>query len=173
NRSSRTPAIVISTHTTGLAVIRALGKEGVPVYAMHYDDADIGLASKYLEERIPAPHPEKREEEFIGLLLDQAPALAGALVIPCSDAALKVVSRNKAALEPAYRVACPDWEIARRFLDKKYTYELAYAIGVPAPRTHLLRSFEDVERLGRAVDYPCLLKPCQGHLYFALFREKM
>ncbi len=173
NRSNRTPAIVISTHTTGLAVIRALGRQGVPVFAMHYDDADIGLVSKYVQERIPAPHPEKSEEEFIGLLLDRAATLGGGLVIPCSEAALGAVSRNKTALQEVYRVACPEWEVTRRFLDKKHTYELAHAVGVPAPRTHLLRSFEDVERFGRTVEYPCLLKPSQSHLYFALFREKM
>lgn len=172
-RACSTPAIVISTHTTGLAVIRALGREGVPVIAMYYDDADIGCVSRYVQERILVPHPEKSEEGFIKVLLDRGRTSKGSLVVPCSDAALAAVSRNRAALQEIHRVACPEWEVTKRFLDKKYTYELADQIGVPAPRTVLLRSMEDVEKHGRAIEYPCLLKPSQGHRYFDLFRVKM
>ena len=33
-------AIVLSTHTMGLGVIRSLGEKGVPIIAVYYDRAD-------------------------------------------------------------------------------------------------------------------------------------
>lgn len=168
------PAVVISAHTTGLAVIRALGERGVPVYALCYDPADIGCASKYVKRAIAVPHPETDEEGFLEVLRDRAAELAGGLLIPCSDAALSILASHKQELEAGgYTVACPELPITRRFLDKKYTYALAGAVGVPAPRTFVLRSMDDLEEHLPAFDYPCLLKPSQGHRYFDIFKEKM
>lgn len=167
------PAIVISSDTTGLAVIRSLGRRGVPVVALYYDANNHGYVSRYVRERGRVPHPERREEEFVRALLDGAPRWEGGVLFPCSDAALATVSRYKASLASHYRVACPEWQIAQAFLDKKHTYELARSIGVPAPRTIVLRSMEDVEKHGPGAEYPCLVKPSQGHRYFELFRTKM
>jgi hypothetical protein len=40
------PAVVLSTHNTGLAVIRALGENGVPIIAVHYQNRDMGYVSR-------------------------------------------------------------------------------------------------------------------------------
>ncbi len=55
--------------------------------------------------------------------------------------------------------------MTEQFIDKKRTYALADAIGVPAPKTMVPHSAEDVEEYGRTIDYPCLVKPCQSHRY--------
>ena len=57
------PAIVLGSHVMGLAVTRALGTMGVPVVVLVYDEREeMGYVSKYVKERIPAPHPEKAED---------------------------------------------------------------------------------------------------------------
>ncbi len=166
------PAVVLSTYTMGLGVIRSLGSMGVPVVAVQYDDRDMGFASTYVRERIRAPHPETDEEAFIELLIDRAPRERAPL-IPASDAALAAVSRNKERLDQRYVVAATEWSITRRFIEKRHTYALAQEIGVPAPKTVVPRSIEDAERYARAALYPCLVKPSQGHLYKARFGTKM
>ncbi len=168
------PAIVLGSHTMGLAVIRALGIMGVPIVAIVYNEKeDMGYVSKYVTERIPAPHPEKSEDQFIDVLVKCADRLGGSLVIPTSDETLVAVSRHKTLLERHYRVACTEWNITEQFIDKKRTYALADAIGVPAPKTTIPHSAEDVERYSRTIDYPCLVKPCQSHSYFDRFKRKM
>lgn len=167
------PAIVLSTHTMGLGVIRALGIMGVPVIAVYYDDSDMGYVSKYVEESIYAPHPEKFKDQFVDLLIENASRFDGSLLIPADDATLVTVSRQKSRLERYYTVACTEWEVTKKFIDKKHTYALADAIGVPAPRTMVPQSIEDVERYHQMIQYPCLVKPSQGHRYFDLFRQKM
>ena len=97
----------------------------------------------------------------------------GSLLAPTSDATLAAISRHKSTLERHYVVGCTDWEITKLYLEKKYTYELAEKVGVPAPKTTVPHSIEDVERYAETVQYPCLVKPCQGHQYFEVFRTKM
>lgn len=167
------PAIVLGTHTMGLGVIRALGIMGVPLIAVHYDDRDMGYVSKFVKERIRAPHPEESEEQFVDLLMESGRRLRGSVVIPVSDETLVTVSRHKSVLERQYIVACTEWGITKQFIDKKYTYALADAIGVPAPRTIVPGCVDEVETYAQGIRYPCLVKPSQSHRYYALFNEKM
>jgi D-aspartate ligase len=167
------PAIVISTYTMGLGVIRALGKMGVPVIAMVYDHRDMGYVSRYVDQCIRVPHPAESEEQFMEALIDNAESCEQGLLIPCSDAALAAVSRHKACLEQHYVVGCTEWAITEQYIDKKRTYALGEAIGVPVPKTIVPHSVEDVEQYGAAIEFPCLVKPCQSHLFYAKFKQKM
>jgi D-aspartate ligase len=168
------PAIVIGGHVMGLAVIRALGKMGVPVVVVVYNkNEEMGYVSKYVVEKILAPHPEKSENEFIDVLVKLAARLNGGLLIPTSDETLGAISRHKTLLENHYLVACTEWNITEQFIDKKYTYALAEEIGVPAPKTTIPHSIEDVERYSETVQFPCLVKPCKSHTFFDRYKRKM
>lgn len=168
-----TPAIVLSSHTSGLGVIRALGVKGVPVVSVFYDKNDMGYVSKYVKERVLVPHPERYEEQFIGQLIDYAKKNGKGLVIPADDATLSVVSRHKSALEKYHIVACPDWSITDRIIDKKYTYALAERIGIPLPKTIVPQSLREAEQYSKDIQYPCIVKPCESHRYYEVFRKKM
>lgn len=168
------PAIVLGTHTMGLGVIRALGSMGVPIVAIYYDHhKDIGYVSKYVKHKVYVPHPEQAEGEFLAQLIELAPRFGGGLLIPASDETLVAVSRHKDLLARHYVVACAEWDITRRLIDKKYSYALAESIGIAVPKTFTPQSLEDVKSYGKTIEYPCLVKPCQSHLFFARFGRKM
>jgi predicted ATP-grasp superfamily ATP-dependent carboligase len=167
------PALVLSTGTAALGVIRSLGRRGVPVIALYQDRGEVGWVSRWVHEAIQAPHPEHEEPALLELLLGLAPRFGGGVLMPCSDGFLGAVSRHKAELARHYHVACPDPEIAKTVLEKSLTYRAASAAGVPTPRTAVLESAEQVEREGRAVSFPCLVKPVKGHEYYARFQKKM
>jgi len=146
---------------------------GVPVIAVCYDKQDMGYVSRYVKETIFAPATDKLEDQFVDVLVKAADRFGGGMLIPANDATLVAVSRHKSLLEHYYTVACTDWEITEKVIDKKYTYALADAIGVPAPKRVVPQSVEDVKLFAQTAQYPCLVKPTQVHLYYALFREKM
>ena len=166
-------AIVIGTHTMGLGVIRALGSMGVPIIAMYYREDDMGFVSKYVQESIHIPHPESETARFIECLVDLASRVPGSPLFPVSDESLKIVSTNKPVLENYYTVACADWEIIQKLLEKNFTYDLARSIGVPIPRTSTPASMDEVIAFGKDLDYPCLVKPVESHRYYSLFRRKI
>ncbi len=168
-----TPAVVLSTHTMGLGVIRSLGSKGIPIIAVFYEKKDMGQVSKYVKKSIQAPHPEESEDQFINLLIDHAKYSGRGVLIPADDATLVTVSRNKTLLEQYYTVACTDWNITEQFLDKSNTYNLAEQIGVPAPKTIIPKSINDLEVNRDNIKFPCLIKPFYSHRYFGRFGEKM
>lgn len=167
------PAIVLSGHTMGLGVARALGTMGVTVVLVHYDERDMAHVSKYVAATVRSPHPEKEREEFIGLLQDVARRFNGGVLMPASDESLTVIAQNKGLLEKQYIVACPEWEIVRRCIDKKLTYALAEAHGVPSPKTILPQSRAEVLDYAERAEFPCLVKPSQSHLFYDRFKQKM
>jgi predicted ATP-grasp superfamily ATP-dependent carboligase/2-polyprenyl-3-methyl-5-hydroxy-6-metoxy-1,4-benzoquinol methylase len=129
--------------------------------------------SRYVKEVIRVPHPEKHEEEFVDAVLQQKGRFAGCFLVPGSDETLAVVARHKTRLAEHFVVACPEWEIVSRYIEKKHTYRLAEAFGVPVPKTVVPASAEDVERYAAGIEFPCLVKPSQSHLFYPLFKTKM
>lgn len=167
------PAIVLSSYTMGLGVIRALGRMGVPIVAVYYDKKDMGYVSKYVKEKIQSPHPERAESDFVDLLVKLADRYKGSFLVPSSDATLATVSQHKALLEQYYTVGCTEWPITEQYIDKKCTYALADSVGVPAPKTVVPHSTGDVEQYAQTIEFPCLVKPTHSHRYYAKFKTKM
>ncbi|MGB5633125.1 MAG: hypothetical protein WBM86_10155 [Waterburya sp.] len=113
------PAIVLGGHTMALGVVRALGSMGVPVIILHYDRRDMAHVSKYITSSILTPDPEKSEEQFIQVLIEQGERIGSGVLFPVSDETVVAVARNKDKLEQYFSVACPPWDIVRQFIEKK------------------------------------------------------
>jgi D-aspartate ligase len=170
---ARTPAVVVSGHTMALAVVRSLGEAGVPVAVLHYDDRDMAQASRYAVADVRLPHPLADEGRFVERLFELGRRFPGAMLIPASDESTVAIARHKQQLQERYLVACPEWEIVERFIDKAATATLADANGVPAPRTLVPRSEEELEELATEIGFPLLLKPSESHLFYERFTRKM
>ncbi|SDD95628.1 Predicted ATP-dependent carboligase, ATP-grasp superfamily [Pricia antarctica] len=167
------PAYVLSGQQPALGVVRALGVMGVPIVVLHYKDEDVAYLSKYVTHSVASPHPETHEKEFIELLLKSAAQFGDGILYPASDETLVAVVKNKEILEKHFNVPSPDWDVVQKFIEKKYTYAIADENGIPAPKTITPSCLEDVLRYAEQVDFPCLVKPSQSHLFFDHFKRKM
>jgi D-aspartate ligase len=172
-RQTGPPAIVLGGYVAGLGVIRGLGAMGVPTVAVWSFKHEVARLSSHARISVEAPHPERAEEDYIGLLVGLAERMEGGLLVPTSDATLGVVARHKELLERHYEVACVDWETANRFLDKGHTYQLARRLGIEIPGTIEFGSAEEMEAAGPGLAYPCVVKPRHSHRYFERFGSKM
>lgn len=167
------PAAIVGSHTTGLGVIRALGTQGIPIIVYYYDKNDMGHVSKYVRSKFFVPHPEHYEDQFINKIISLAVDGERPILVPTDDSTLKSISKNKDVLDEYYRVACSGWEITQKVINKKYTYELAERERIALPNTHVLARRADLEECGQRIGFPCIVKPCQSHLYTEKFRKKM
>jgi predicted ATP-grasp superfamily ATP-dependent carboligase len=156
-----------------MGTIRCFGAAGIPVVNVYYADSDFAQTSRYVRHRIRSPHPERDEPGFIDTLVDCARRFGRCMVVPANDATLGVVSRRKRELEAHHVVAAADWSIIEKVIDKKHTYALAHALGLPAPRTENPESRQDLERIGATFLFPCLVKPRESHRYAEIFRTKV
>jgi D-aspartate ligase len=166
-------AIVVSGHTMALAVVRALGEEGVPVVVGHYDERDVAQRSRYAKGELRLPDPEDDEGAFVRALLAEADRYAGSVLIPASDESLVALSRHKTVLAEGYIVACPDWPATRDIIDKARTYAIAEAHGVAAPRTIVPAAAAELEDAAEQIGFPLLVKPKESHLFYSHFKRKM
>jgi len=169
---SRT-VIVVYSHIVGLAVIRALGRRGIPVVVLHYLPVEMGYVSKHVRQHFRITSPQVDEEAFVADILGLDGRFAGSLIIPTDDYTVVALSRNKTRLEPRYRVAVEDWDIVRRMIRKQHTYELAEEVGVPYPKMAVCETPDDIDARIGEFRFPCLLKPCEGHRFYDIFRKKV
>lgn len=167
------PALVLSSGAAGLAVVRGLGERKVPVVVVHWDEGDLGAASRHTVGTVLVPEPERRDDAFVEALLALAERFSNAVVVPTSDDAVKDVARRRDDLSRHYSVACPPWSVVERFVDKRHTYAIAERAGVAIPRTLVPERLEDLDAFDAEVEYPCLVKPRESHLYSAAFGRKM
>jgi predicted ATP-grasp superfamily ATP-dependent carboligase len=165
------PAVVLSGVTNSVGVVRALGSANIPVVTVSEAGTDLASSSKHVRKRLVAPNPQDDEAQYVKLLMEQR-ALEGGLLIPTSDSTLVAVARNKSELQKHYVVACPDWEVVERYIDKNITYELAKSAGVPTPRTFEVGAEQQAMDCGD-IQYPCLVKPNVSHLFSKRFGTKM
>lgn len=167
------PAYIISGQQPSLGVVRSLGKMDVPVILLYYYDYDFAQYSRYITKRVSISHPENFVKEFIEQLLINVERYGTGVLFPVSDEAVVAVSKNKKILDRYFKVACTDWEVTQKFIEKKYTYALADKNRIPAPKTIIPRNISDVENYSKQIQFPCLVKPSQSHLFFDHFQKKM
>ncbi len=167
------PILIVGAHTMGLAVIRAFSGMNIERIVISYDKNDMGRVSRYVTRLLDSPHPQMEPNKFIEFLEELAIKYRGSMILPASDASLSTISKNKKVLDNYYIVGCPEWDIVESLIDKKKTYLLAERAGIPIPKTAQPKSDSDLEECLNGIGFPCLVKPCQSHLYFACFHTKM
>lgn len=165
-------AIVVGCNVNGLGVIRSLGLKNFRITALYYDRLDFAHASKYVFEKIIIPNPGAEEEKFVDFLIRNSGKWRDALLIETNDEALIAVSKNKEKLEKHFKIATPEWEVLRRFIEKPETYRLAEKCGVPYPKTFLPRTLDELNKIKDEIAYPCLLKPVLSHEFMSTFKSK-
>jgi D-aspartate ligase len=170
--TEKTKAMVFNCYVGGLAVIRSLGRRGIPVVAVDYSRDAIGFSSRYTYESVIAPHPETDEDGFVEFLIEGASKWAGSILIPAHDFELAAFSHYKEELSRHYILPVPAWKDTKNIVDKKGTYEIAARLGIPIPKTLPINSISPMEVLKDSIDYPCLLKPRKGYEFLPKAKRK-
>src|SRR4030043_194708 len=131
----KTGVIVFGGGSTGLGVIRSLGRRGIPVIAADYNKHSIAFSSKYVRERILLPGPEAPPGAIASILLNNSERLKNSILIAASDHLLIALSQNKDELSKHYTVALADWSVIEKCLNKGMTYQVCVDAGVPTSRS--------------------------------------
>jgi len=158
------PAVVFGQLHAGLALTRALGRDGVPVHGIAFDEREFGLRSRYLRSKQLAGS----DEDVLELLrsLPERPVL-----FPERDENVAFVLRNWDTVHELADVPLPDDpEIVLRLRRKERLPAEGAAAGVPAPGTVLARDEDAIRAAG--LKTPLLVKPAEGQEFALAFGEK-
>lgn len=165
------PAYVLGGYEAGLAVIRSLGRAGVPVVAVVSSVHERAQHSRHARATVRSPDPADQARDYVDLLLGLA-ARPGVL-IPTTDESLEAVAAHRDELATRHLVACPTHAAAQLFLDKEGTSDAAAKAEVDAPRTASPASPAELAALLPELRFPCLVKPRESYRYNRAFGVKM
>jgi D-aspartate ligase len=164
-RRSQTPgAVVVGGDYQGLAIVRSLGRRGVPVWVVD-DEFSIARASRYCS-RFMRVASLRDDGAAVRAVLDAGKTrdLDGWVLYPTRDETVAAFARNRDELLERFRVPTPGWHTIRYADDKRNTYSLAEQLGIPAPRTWVPAGPDDL----RAIDPepPLVIKPAIKENFF-------
>ena len=153
-----TGAVVTGASYRALAVVRSLGRRGVPVRVVRSDEHAVASSSRYAGPRLHWP-AEGDDDARVAFLIELADRdrLDGWVLIPTHDEEAALIARNHDALGRRFRLTTPPWEVLRAAYDKRRTHELAARLGLAQPWTIFPAGPPDLERAdGR---FPVVIKP--------------
>lgn len=151
-------AVVIGlASVTGLQTARLLAERGVGVIGIVGDRRHFGARTRVCEQILEA---DVHGDGFLDVLESIGPRLdERAVLYPCTDQAVLVVSAHRARLHSWYHVVLPADSVVQTLTRKATFYACAQQLGLPVPVTFTLHGRADAERASEALPYPSVLKP--------------
>jgi D-aspartate ligase len=161
------PAVVYGLLHAGLAIVRSLGRDGVPVEGIARQRYEFGLRSRYLRRRTMAP-----DDDGVLEALRHAAAQGERPVLFLErDENVDTVLRRWDEVRAVADVPLPDDpEAVRRLRRKDLLPEVAAEAGIASPHTFRAETAEEL--LDARLEPPLLVKPLEGQQFAAALGEK-
>jgi predicted ATP-grasp superfamily ATP-dependent carboligase len=151
-------AVVVGLDTlNGIQSVRILSRHKIPIIAIAKDPAHHGCRTRLCERII---YTNTTGPELVQTLVELGPELKEkAVLYPCADMNVLMISRHRQELEPWYHIILPAPEVIETLMNKLNFYAFAQENGFPIPQTRYLNSQEDADRAAAELTFPCVLKP--------------
>ena len=140
------PALVFGAHITGLAVLRAFGRSGVPVYSVGRDHT-LTSRSRWYRPAPGAEIDETSDADRVAAYLQLLP-FAQTVLFPCSDQWALAIASLPPEVTTSHAVTVAPVEVLRVLIDKERFAQAVAQCDVPAPRVlgmSTLDSLDDSE----------------------------
>lgn len=142
---------------TGLQAARILAQRGVPVIGIARDKAHYCSRTRVCDRIIAADTGSEaviQALETLGKELNDK-----AVLYPCTDMSVLLISRNRHRLFEHYHISLPEAEVVEMLMDKISFCHYAQKEGLPIPGTFFLSNSADAERAAKQLTFPCIVKP--------------
>jgi predicted ATP-grasp superfamily ATP-dependent carboligase len=151
-------AVVVGLDTlVGIQTVRILARHKIPVIALAKDPTHHGCRTRLCERII---FTNTTGEGLIQTLVDLGSGFKQkAVLIPCADMNVLLVSRNRQELLPWYHIVLPAAEVVETLMNKQSFYTFAQNNGFQIPQTRYVGNREEAERAAEELTFPCVLKP--------------
>jgi D-aspartate ligase len=160
-------AVLLGSDFKALGVVRSLGRRGIPSVVIDNTPRSAWF-SRYVIKRLPW-EGQMEGDAFLSFLLQLAKdhGLDRWILFPLQDEVVEFVSRNTQELAKVYQLVTQSWDVIQWANDKRCTYRMAEALGVPYPKTCYPASEADLAT--QEIVYPAIIKPAISvHLQYAV-----
>ena len=152
------PALVpAAENETSLAVIRSLGRQGIPIVASANTTIAKGLWSKYVKHRLKQP-PRGNPQDTVDWLVQGARKNLFKVFLPTGDYYVWLASHYSEILSEYMRIPVASKEVNDKTILKEETYKSCERYGIPYPKTYFIKSMDEVYDLADRLKYPVIIK---------------
>lgn len=169
DRRHAVPVLILGGGITALGAMRCLGRRGVPLYVA---GSRVGLITRSRWYRVlPEEGPNEFSEQDLGYRLEQL-TIRRMVLLPCSDAWVMAVSQLKPELATRFSSSVAPPETLQQMVDKEFFAETLVRLGLPHPRTVVLRESGALEAVPEDQLQGCFLKPNQSTVFAQCYGVK-
>ncbi len=150
-------ALVMGANYRALAIVRSLGRRGIPVWVLNQDSHMLARLSRYTRRSLPWPPGDRNSQAEYLLSLAEKYQLGGAMLLPTNDEGVILIAENHSLLSRQFSLTTPPWEALRYACNKRLMYEMAQNIGIHQPRTFFPRNSDELHSI--ECQFPVIIKP--------------
>jgi len=144
-------------HINGIQTVRLLANHRIPIIGIAKDPDHYCVRTRLCEKIL---FTDTSSEALIDSLVQIGPTLGQkAVLYPCTDAIVSLVSMFRERLEPWYHIILPEHETVEMLMDKTQFYDFAEKNGFPVSRTLFIHNRDEAEKLALEFNFPCIVKP--------------
>lgn len=141
----------------GLQTARLLAQRKVPVIAVASSRDHYACRTNTCKKILFA---DTKTDELIRLLANLGPQFEQkAVLFPCEDMGVLLISRHRRMLDQWYHIVLPSEDVLEMMVDKIAFCAFAEKEGFPIPRTFYIHSRTELAQAVRDLTFPCILKP--------------
>lgn len=168
-------AVVLGTnYYIGLSIVRNLGRSGVKVVTVDYDENSHYGVSKYVKERLIAPHYKNEEEKCVEFLIEYAKKQAHKPVLfPTADLYVEFMEDNFDKLKEYYLWPNEQKGLYRSLMDKQSLLQYTEPLGIKTPEIIPMNAENLYDRVTEELGYPCIVKPKDSMPFVNQYRSKV
>lgn len=144
---------------SALAVTRALGQCGIPVYVGENSRASLAGRSRYCAGTFEYPSPWIYPNEYTASVLESAIQLGVAVLLPMTDLAVELISLRSEDLQRTVAIPIPSLAQYRQLSNKYELTHWAKMNEVPVPESLFLPDGAVEKMLDQITQWPVIVKP--------------
>ncbi|MGH9577632.1 MAG: hypothetical protein ACRD3R_09350, partial [Terriglobales bacterium] len=142
-----------------LAVVRALGRAGIPVIVGETTERSLASSSRYCAGSVAYPSPSADERSFRQFLENEMATGRYRMLLPMTDVTTRLAAEVRASFPSEVRLPLPPVRQVELAQDKGHVLDLALRLGIPCPETWRPQSEQELESLAACLRYPVVIKP--------------
>lgn len=141
-----------------LAVVRAFGREGIPVTVGEATERSLAGTSRYCTRSVTYPAADRDEAAFRAFLGAEISRGRYRMLLPMTDVTTQIAASLRSELPPTVCVPIPGSAQVAQVQDKRRVLEVARQLGIPCPETWTPPP-DEIEALAARLPYPVVIKP--------------
>ncbi len=142
-----------------LAVVRSLGRRGVPVTVGERTFLNTSFFSKYCAKRLVYPSPRRFPNQFIEFLLKEIKKNRYECLFPMEEDTLLLMAKYHSEISTYTHLLISDLKRIEFVRDKRNLMQFAEANGIPIPKTHYLPPTQSLPPWGGGEGEGYVIKP--------------